>query len=165
MSEAGDPLSWMALAREAGLDPGMPDLGGVPFRVVAVGWATVETERLIRELDGRLPGLAFEPVAPDELLGANARIARWTDGTPDLIVLEPAREGLLAALLARRDEGPAALYLGPGDGRPATAAAARLRRAGIATRAGDGPLGPALLVTGRSPRSPQLLLVGVPSEP
>ncbi len=165
MTGAGDPRSWMALAREAGLDPGGPDLGGVQLRVVAVGWATVETERLIQELDGRLPGRAFEPGAPDELLGATARLARSADGTPDLVVLEPAKEGLLAALLARRDEGPAALYLGLGEGWSPAAAAARLRRAGIATRAGDGPLGPALLVTGRSPGSPQLLLVGVPSQP
>lgn len=165
MTAAGDPLSWTALAREAALDPDRPDLGGMPLRVVAVGLATVELDRLVRELGARRPDLAFVPAAPDELLGATARRARSTHGEPDVVALEPAKEGLLAALLARRDEGPAALYLALGDGMSLTRAAARLRRAGIGTRAGDGPLGSALLVSGRSPGSPQLLLVGVPSEP
>jgi hypothetical protein len=49
------------------------------------------------------------PAAPDDALGARARIDTRTH--PHVILLEPSTEGRLAAALARHGEGPLALYL------------------------------------------------------
>lgn len=74
-------------------------------RLAAVGVATVDAERVVRQN----PWLAFEPAGEDRALGASA----WsgTAGSTVLLLLEPSTEGRLASALARRGEGPVALYL------------------------------------------------------
>lgn len=83
---------------------GLPVGDGAP-RLVGVGWATVDIERTLADLavaDARA-------THDDELLGARA----WrVDGGPvGLLLLEPVTEGRIAAALARRGEGIAALYV------------------------------------------------------
>lgn len=136
-------------------------LGGVSLRVVGVGWATVELDRAATELASSGPW-RIEPAQPDTLLGATARIARPVDGRPVAVLLEPSTEGRLAAFLARHGEAPAVLYLGPPDGGLASVVG-RLAAAGVRTRSGEGPLGPAALVLGRSLFEPLVVVVGVPS--
>ncbi len=125
--------------------------------VVAIGWATVDFERTAGELGGR-----WQAAPADRLLGGRAWIreapADPAEGLFRVILLEPSTEGRLAAALARRGEGPVAVYrrpaTGPADGR---------------TRAGDGPLGPQLLELDGPVAGPfRLSLVEadrVPSEP
>lgn len=87
-------------------------------RIVAVGWATVERERTALEL----APLVFRPAPDDAALGAFAWRARLSDDIA-LVLLEPSREGPLAAALARYAEGPAALWVeGPAPGSGATPA-------------------------------------------
>ncbi|MGZ6342748.1 MAG: GNAT family N-acetyltransferase [Candidatus Limnocylindrales bacterium] len=83
--------------------------------MVGVALATVDLERAARALGE----LAFGPAPDDELLGAHAVGAMLRDGVP-LFLLEPSREGRLAAFLARHGEGPVALYL-TGDPRASAA--------------------------------------------
>lgn len=156
--------------RTAGLGGGQdadrgaePGLGGIRLRVVGVGWATVELDRAANEL-GSTGRWDVGPAEPDMLLGATARIGRAAGGGPLAVLLEPSTEGRLAAFLARHGEAPAVLYLAPREGGLA-AAVRRLASAGIRTRSGDGPLGPAALVLGRPAEEPQLVLVAVPSGP
>jgi GNAT superfamily N-acetyltransferase len=90
--------------------------------VEAVGWATVDRERAALEW---LP-LAFTTAPADEALGAFAACARLADGTV-LLLLEPSTEGRLAAALARRGEGPVAIWLtGPPTDPSLPAAASAL---------------------------------------
>lgn len=124
-------------------------------RLLAVGFATVDLERAAAALGGLV-----ELLPDDELLGARA--ARV--GDPRAVVLEPSREGRLAAALARAGEGPAALYLGLASA-PLAAAVARLRARGATVVAGHGPLGPQRLVRSIPPSAPHLVLVAVPGEP
>jgi len=94
------------LAGLAGLDGiARPDDTATSPRLVAVGWATVDIERTLADL----PGVDAVPAAQDELLGARAW--RTTSGPVTTVLLEPTTEGRLAAALARRGEGIAALYL------------------------------------------------------
>jgi len=150
-----------ALALEAGLDPDRLLLATVPLDLVGVGWATVDADRAAGELG--LPGhpVAVVAVDPDVLLGAAGSIWRPAPDEPSLMLLEPSTEGLLAACLARRAEGPAVLYLAPLEGL--AAGLERLGAAGVRARRGDGPFGPEALVLDRTPAEPQLMLVGVPS--
>ena len=74
-------------------------------RLVGIGWATVDIERTV----AGLPGVDVRAAADDELLGARAW--RTSSGPVALVLLEPNTEGRLAAALARRGEGIAALYL------------------------------------------------------
>jgi hypothetical protein len=84
---------------------------------VAVGWASVDLERAVRDLTAWLPGPAAVDVAPDDdLLGARCRVARRRAALP-WVVLEPITEGRLAAFLARHGEGLAVGWLG-GPGIP-----------------------------------------------
>lgn len=168
------------LAREAGLvdgtsvkAPSRPALAltGLAVRVVAVGWATVDLERASAQLGGQnlagsgTGGSAGVVARPrDELLGADARQVGPPAGGVSLILLEPFTEGRLAGSLARRGEGPVALYVAPDDG-DLTAAVDRLAAAGIRTRLGSCALGPGAVLLGRSAAGPQVLLVAVPSEP
>ena len=158
----------IALAREAGLARvgGATGLertldGGEAVWIVGIGWATVDLERAAAGLAS--PGVAFEPGADDDLLAATALIARPV-AEPVVIVLEPMSEGRLAAGLARRDEGPLALYLAPVHGSLGSSLQ-RLAQAGIRTQRGRGPFGDAALVLGRPAAGPQLILVAVPSKP
>jgi hypothetical protein len=76
-----------------------------PHRLVAIGWATVDIERTAADLMGTV----LTEADPEPSLGARAWIAR--NGWIDLLVLEPATEGRLAAHLARHGEGIAVLYV------------------------------------------------------
>lgn len=103
------------------------DQGLARLPLAAIGWATVEAERAIRELDAAVssdePANAastWTEVGRDATLGARV----WERGPgaaqpgPALLVLEPDTEGRLAASLARFGEGVAAIYLGEGPIRP-----------------------------------------------
>lgn len=96
----------------AGLD-GLSRSG--PPRLLAVGWATVDLERTVADL--ARPG-PTGTVVDEPLLGARA--VRVALGPTDVLVLEPAAEGRLAAALTRRGEGICALYLAAHEpsGRP-----------------------------------------------
>ena len=129
-----------------------------PAKVVA-GWATVELDRAAEEVAGVFPGAAaYRAVpAPDEgVLGARTRILRYGEDR-EILLLEPAREGRLAAALARYGEGTIALYLLADAGAPA-----RARRAGfVLTSAGRGPYGPERLVIAGPRYGPFLILAGL----
>lgn len=156
------------LVREIGLDPVRLRLGSIDIRPVAVGWATVDLERAATELAPR--GTSAEPGLADELLGAAVWHVRGGTGAatapagPSLVLLEPIAEGRLAAALARRDEGPAVLYVAP-IGRGLRASLGLLAEDGIRTRDGGGPFGPEGLVLGGTAAGPLLVLVAVPSQP
>lgn len=110
------------------------------LELAAVGWATVELERGVREH----PGRTGRPGPPDTLLGAYSWISA-DHGVPALALLEPSTEGLLAAHLARFDEGPAVLYLRLRRASFETLLAALVGR-GLRVRAGSSSFGPAVLV-------------------
>jgi hypothetical protein len=171
-----DPtLAAAALAREAGLvrvrvgeEQAWTLDGGEAVRIVGIGWATVDLERAAADLelagaDIASPGAMFEPGVGDDLLAAASLVGRPV-GQPVVILLEPISEDRLAAGLARRGEGPLALYVAPVHGSLGTSLD-RLAAAGIRTRTGQGPVGEAALVLGRPAAGPQLILVAVPSEP
>lgn len=130
---------------------------------VALGWATVELDRALRELGGAL-GIRperFAASADSRFLGARCRVAHAAVGRAALVVLEPATEGRLAATLARNGEGPAVIWLAVADLAHAADVA---RAAGIATSAGrDGPFGAERLILGGPIHGPHRLLVGPPS--
>lgn len=121
-------------------------------RAVAVGWATVESDRAEAELIGALGDRigSFADAPGDPLLGARCRTA---GGGPAgfLAVLEPTSEGRLAASLARLDEGPAAVWfeLEPGLENETSAPA-------------DGPFGPERLLVGGPRDGRYIFLVGGP---
>jgi predicted N-acetyltransferase YhbS len=115
-----------------------------------IGWGTVEFERALEEL-----GAPSSVAAPeDALLGARARRCRLEGGV-EVVLLEPATEGFLAASLARFGEGPVARYL---VGGPGTAEAARRAGFALSPEAG-GPLGRQRRVRLGRRWGPHLLLV------
>ena len=132
------------------------------LEVLALGWATVDADRAMRELTERWPELGpFEPGRDDVLLGARTWLARGAarpaaadHGPPvRLVVLEPSSEGRLAASLARRDEGPVAVWLvagTPGDPRSAV------------PQPSPGPFGLERLRPGSATWGPHVLLVTGP---
>jgi hypothetical protein len=136
VSEARDRLKTVFPGQADGADP------------VAVGWATVESERAEAELTDAL-GVTIGPFAdaPDDgLLGARCRTA--AGGPASFIaVLEPTTEGRLAGSLARLGEGPVAVWFmltqAPVEGTSPVA---------------DGPFGPEYLVV-RGPRDGRHLLL------
>lgn len=115
----GRVLLWpvlLSVAAAEGSDPDRLEMGdpvpgpmavstpGDP-RLVALGWATVDAERLAASLGKPLAHEAHE----DPALGAiGYGIA---SATLPLVLLEPAAEGRIAAALARLGEGPVALFL------------------------------------------------------
>ena len=118
--------------------------GAAGARLVAIGWATVDSERTIAGLGS---AAVVGPEVAEPALGARAHVVR--SGTVELVILEPITEGRLAAALARRGEGIAALYL---DGDP-----------GPAGR--PGPLGrPQRLLAHARPWGPYLILVAPADE-
>ena len=135
---------------------GAPTLPGATSpgeaEIAAVGWATVDGDRAEQEF-----GQSFEPAARDTLLGASARRSRGQ--RPETVLLEPDTEGRLAGALARRGEGPVALYVAVPD--PASQAAHL--GPGLSIREGAGPLGHEWLVLGPEPSGPFLILVGPPA--
>lgn len=151
--------------------------------LAGIGWATVERERAIRELDELLgtEGAAdlaagrqrasWQPAARDELLGASAWI-RVAPGNPStmLLVLEPDTEGRLAASLARWGEGVLAVYVRPAaaevfepGAQPTPANHDPEPPAPLRTAAGSGPLGPGRLVAGGPAWGPHLVVLDGPS--
>jgi hypothetical protein len=127
--------------------------------VLALGWATVDTERAATEFVNALdlPGTATS-VDRDRLVGAYAHQLideRFPGGR--LLILEPSTEGRLAASLARDGEGPAVLYLGAFGGLDAWIAHARTLGV-VVSRAEDGPLGRSILILGGSPSGPHLVV-------
>lgn len=147
-------------------------------RELAVIWATVDLERVLRDL-GVEPALAAATV-DDPLLGARVLVLDLDESVPaavgtviDLVgqhrvaLAEPSTEGRLAASLARHGEGPAGRYVGVTLGLATIAT--RAAAAGIAiSRPETGPFGPEVLVLGGRLGSPHLILVevaAVPSRP
>ncbi len=132
--------------------------------LAAIGIATVDPERFAAERAWRTT-----PVAADAFLGASAFLVvagsppsamgpRGDIAPPRLLLLEPNTEGRLAAALARRGEGPAALYLRPAGGvdhaRRSLAAQGCRTTPGVA-----GPLGQAFGM-GAAAWGPYVVLVG-----
>jgi len=112
----------------------------------ALGFGTVELERAERSF-----GLAFEPGAPDVLLGARTRIADMDDLC--LVLLEPSTEGRLAAALARFGEGPlAAWYAGEDVVEP------------VAGPYSSGPFGLETLLPGPAFGPHRLIVARLPSD-
>lgn len=125
----------------------------------AIGWATVDADRAAEELRRVLQLPLVEPVAlpADGPLGARClRLERDDDG-PALVLLEPMREGRLAASLARRGEGVAVAWvaLGLDD----TRLLARANLGGLVLSAvGRGPFGTERVVLGGPAWGPHLVL-------
>ena len=126
---------------------------GMDARVVAIGWATVETERAELELSGALGDRLgpFADAPDDELLGARCRSAAAA-APPFVVIMEPSTEGRLAGSLARLGEGPLAVWL-----------SLELGPVGGVSDPSDGPFGRERLVVG-GPRDGRhvLLLDGPP---
>ncbi len=83
-------------------------------RLAALGWATIDAERLAAALGKPL----IDDAHGDPALGATGY--GIASASLPLVLLEPATEGRIAAALARLGEGPVALYLagvtlGPDD--------------------------------------------------
>lgn len=147
-----DRLAVRTPAVGAGLPPSSVVGRGDAPRLLALGLATVDLERAADALGGLV-----ERLPDDRLLGARA--ARPAE--PGILLLEPATEGRLAAALARRGEGPAAVYLEV-DERRLAEVAARLREQGETMTEGAGPFGRQHLVRGGPPWGPGLVLVAGP---
>ena len=151
--EALAPAAVRELARAAA-----PELAGYP--VVALGWATVDLEGILARLEAEGEMGRFVPAPRDELLGARAVVHRPEDGEdePISILLEPDTEGPIAAALARRGEGLAAIWFRRGAQAPDVRDAPdeATRRFG---RTAGGPLGPARLLHGGEPWGPHVLLL------
>lgn len=123
-------------------------------RTLAVGWATVETERAVETLAAvlHIPHSAFHPAPDSEALGARCLVAPGVlPGGGALVVLEAVTEGTLAAALARHDEGPRVIWIAP-DGAGAVAAASPT----------PGPFGPERLLPGSPTDSLRRLLASLP---
>ena len=134
---------------------GEPDL----LALLAIGWATVDVERAAAELRGILNLPLVEPVAlPAEgPLGARCLRLEIDGDGPSLVLLEPNREGRLAASLARRGEGVAAAWVAPG--LDDTRLRARANLGGLVLSAvGRGPFGTERLVLGGPAWGPHLLV-------
>jgi hypothetical protein len=139
---------------DTALDRILEALASAPrqHRLIALGWATVDTDRAAAELAAEL-GLtagAFLPAADSIVLGARCRVVDGVlSGGPRLAILEPVTEGLLAAALARHDEGPSVTWMQSSD-TPGGRASALLR---------PGPFGPERLQLGGPPQGPFVLLI------
>ncbi len=140
------------LLGEAALGGALPRLIELAApRAIVTGWATVDLDRAARQVDGP-SGATSHGI--DDLLGARVRHLGEPAGAG--VMLEPTREGLLAAGLARHGEGPLAIYV-----RADRGAAARLRRGGFRrSAAAAGPFGPQRRVLVGRRDGPFVLLVG-----
>lgn len=146
----GSTLDRIRIAR--GASPDVIGSGADLADRCAIGWATVELDRAASELAGDLgiSAAAFLD-APDSLaLGGRCRVAADVlPGSLTLVILEPAREGRLAATLARFGEGPAVTWYrtdGPVDVR--------------ASSPRPGPFGSERLVAGDPIHGPHRILIG-----
>lgn len=129
--------------------------------LLAVGWATVDTERFLADHGGG----RLERKAADPHLGAFVARVRGPFGGPDALLLEPNTEGRLSATLVRHGEGPAALYFAAGTAGLAAVAAAVRTAGGLPTIVAEGPLGPSILLIGGPMTGPHLLVVHASSDP
>ena len=154
--------AWRELANQAAA------FGSGIARPLAVGWATVESERAEAELAAALglpePGAAFRAAPRSAALGGACRIAAGVPvGGGSLVVLEPDTEGRLAGSLARLGEGPVAAWLAVGD---LASAIRSLRSAGSTVSSErEGPFGGERLILGRPSEAPgrhRLLVVRAP---
>jgi hypothetical protein len=126
---------------------------------IAVGWATVERDRVEATFATSYPGAVTSTVelGVDELLGAHVRLLRpGIAGLPALVLLEPSTEGRLAATLARNGEGPAAIWLASSPEAAADAVDSAGVRRSIAAR---GPFGPEVLLLDGPIHGPHRLVV------
>ncbi len=121
-----------------------------PFGLVALGIATVDTDRFAAEAGWPLSALAV-----DDTLGA---FASRVVGHP-FVLLEPRTEGRLAATLARLGEGPVSLYLRPLGRTLIEARAAVAAAGGGTTTVTEGPFGREWAFRGRSTFGPHLIVV------
>ena len=124
-------------------------------RPLAVGWATVELDRAVRELGHLLQsGTSFRDAPPSEHLGARCRLGLAGPGTPQraamIVLLEPSTEGRLAATLARHGEGWCATWEAA-DSQVVTERPSAVVR--------PGPLGPERLISSGPASGPHGLQV------
>ena len=130
-----------------------PDAHSPGVACVGVGVATVDTDRIASRMGWRIAQAGH-----DLVLGAHVAAADASPGEARLVVLEPSREGRVAASLARLGEGPVALYLRSPAGLPA----ARdwvAGRGGKVTPIADGPFGRSFAIGGGPPWGPHLVIV------
>ncbi len=151
------------LAEDAGRAPASRARGtiaapGLPA-LVGVAWATVELDRAADELDPWLLPADGRTDTQEPHLGARVRV-RATEALPGsaILLVEPSKEGRLAASLARDGEGPCALYLCPPEGLDAWVEGARRRGVTVSGRR-IGPLGPSVLVPGLAIAGPHIVVV------
>jgi len=155
-----------AFAADAVSAARLPDGAG---RLIAVGWATVETDRAVGELADAL-GIAptsFRAAPPSAALGASCLVLDVPlPGDVALAVLEPATEGRIAAGLARWDEGPLVAWYAAAEpeSEPDGIGPARVAGASASSAASGrvGPFGPERLVGGDPLTGPHRLLVDGP---
>ncbi len=117
-------------ARAVEADPSL-----APLALAGLGWATVDHERAMDELDvalGATSSTRWTALDRDGLLGASAWLREPSVGRPAIVLLEPDTEGRLAASLARFGEGVAAVYLGAASLGPRSLGRARLAPGGPA---------------------------------
>jgi len=121
---------------------------------IAVGWATVDLDRLQGSIEQSFPASVTSSVDLDEdrLLGARCRLLRpGFDGIPALVLMEPSTEGRLAATLARHDEGPVAIWVAVPSSLPADAVGRSV--------AAPGPFGTEVLLLDGPIHGPHRLVV------
>jgi hypothetical protein len=151
---SGPAAGLIEAALAAGTAAGTGAETGDRARAIAVGWATVDAERAVATLSIDLHVLpaAFLPAPDSEALGARCLVARSVlQGGGALVVLEAATEGLLAAALARHDEGPRVVWIAADDAAEVSAA-----------RPSPGPFGPERLLPGTATEGLRRLLVSFP---
>lgn len=149
-----DALAIAAPARRLKLR-GEPDA----IALHAIGWATVDAERAAGQLRTVLGLPLLEAVAlPAEgVLGARCLRLESEEDAPAIVLLEPTREGRLAAALARRGEGVAVAWVAPG--LDDTRLLARANLGGLVlSPVGRGPFGTERLVLGGPAWGPHLVL-------
>jgi hypothetical protein len=159
--------AWNALLAEA-LAVAAParrlKLRGEPEAIAlhAIGWATVDAERAAGQLRTvlALPMLEAVALPAEGVLGARCLRLQSDDGDagggPAIVLLEPTREGRLAAALARRGEGVAVAWVAPG--LDDTRLLARANLGGLVlSPVGRGPFGTERLVLGGPAWGPHLV--------
>jgi len=134
--------------------------------LMAIGWGTVDIERTAAWAGAAAgPGIAtatadrLAPLPADVALGARVAELRgpWS---PPVLLLEPEREGRLAASLARFAEGPCVLYLRASPaGTRSEAAHDDDPLASPIRPIAAGPFGREYVVPGGAPWGPHVLVV------
>ncbi len=119
-----------------------------------IGSATVDMDRAERDLVASLGSSArtrSRNVPGDELLGARCRLVTSGSGKPEVLLLEPATEGRLAASLARFAEGPVAVYVIVPDPQFGDLVQSAGRAGLVLSTEAAGPFGRQRLVAGGPP--------------